>query len=310
MRVSVVIPTYNSATLTAETVASVLAQTAPADQILVVDDGSTDDTAQRIRSFGSPVRYLFQHNAGPSAARNRGVSAATGEWVAFLDGDDVWHPRKLELQKAALARRPDLVLLGHRTYDWPGTHPEIVGRPDAVFAEVNLDDLLIRNAFVTSTLLVRTEALRAAGPFDPELRGPEDYDMWLRVARLGTVANLSLALTGYRSATPGSLSKNAERMEQGMRRILEKQERAGAFRGRPMLRRKAWGYFRYTCGYMHHLAGNRWKAFGRLVRSISGYPFGYSRADVRYRFGRCRLLLKSLLGSAPPPERAAEPRGS
>lgn len=295
----VVIPALDEADNLRVLLPRVLAEVAtydPQGRVLVVDDGSTDDTAQRIRSFGSSVRYLFQRNAGPSAARNRGVSAASGEWVAFLDGDDVWHPRKLEIHKAVLARRPDLVLLGHRTYGWPGAHPEVAAAPGATITEVSLDELLVRNNFVTSTLLVRMDALRAAGPFDPELRGPEDYDMWLRVARLGAVANLSLALAGYRSATPGSLSKNAERMEQGMRRILEKQERAGAFRGRPLLRRKAWGYFRYSCGYMHHLAGNRWKAAGRLLRSVSGYPLGYSRADVRHRFGRCRLLLSALLG--------------
>ncbi|QJW98061.1 GT2 family glycosyltransferase [Frigoriglobus tundricola] len=295
MRVSVVIPTYNSGPLVVEAVASVLAQTRPAAEIVVVDDGSTDDTAARLAAFGPAVRYVRKDNGGVSTARNRGVAEATGDWIAFLDADDVWHPRKLEVQCAALARRPDLCLLGTGTYRWPGAHPDPGAEP--VVHAVRFDSLVVRNCLVTSTVLARAETLRAAGPFDVALCGPEDHDMWIRVAQRAPTANLSVALTGYRLATPNSLSKNTDRMEAGMRVILEKLERNGVFRGQPLLRRRAWSYFRFSCGAMRYWAGEPGAAIRHLVRSVVGYPFspitpGQPR---KYTFARLKLIAMAVL---------------
>lgn len=293
MSLSVVIPTYNSGPLVVEAVASVLAQTRPVDEIIVVDDGSTDDTAERMAAFGPPVRYIRKPNGGASTARNRGVDEATSDWIAFLDADDVWHPQKLEIQFAALARRPDLALIGTRLYDWPGTHPDIPAGAAEDIEDIRLEHLVVRNGLVTSTIVARSEALRAAGPFDTDLHGPEDYDLWIRVAQLVPVANLRTALTGYRSATPGSLSKNADRMETGMRAILEKLERTGVFRGRPLLRRKAWSYFRFSCGFMRFRAGETGPAIRHLIRSLVGYPLPFSGNIIR-KFARIKLLAMSL----------------
>ena len=292
MRVSVVIPTYNSGPLVVEAVASVLAQTRPADEVLVVDDGSTDDTAERMAALGPSVRCVYKENGGVSTARNRGVAEATGEWIAFLDADDVWHPRKLEIQLSALARRTDLALLGTRLYPWPGTHPDPGARAAEDVDEIRFERLVVRNALVTSTIVARAEALRAAGPFDTQLSGPEDYDLWLRMVQRVPVANLRVALTGYRSNRPGSLSKNADRMEAGMRAILEKLERSGALRGRPLLRRKAWSSFRFTCGSTRYWLGEPGPAVRHLLRSLIGYPFG-SELSQR-RFVRLRLLARAL----------------
>lgn len=298
-RISVVIPTYNSVPLVVEAVRSVLAQTRPADEVLVVDDGSTDDTAERLAAFGPPVRVIRKANGGVSSARNRGVAEATGDLIAFLDADDVWHPRKLEIQLNVLEKHPDLGMFGTRTFDWPGPMPD---PPDSSpqLTRVSFDRLIVRNAFCTSTVLVRTAVIRAAGEFDTSLQGPEDYDLWLRVAAAAVVANLDLRLTGYRLATPNSLSKNAERMEHGLERILAKQEQAGAFRGRPLLRRRAWGYFRYNCGHMHREAGRRWSAVGRTALSLLGYPLPFSRDEVRYPFGRVRLMVSAFADRGKP----------
>ena len=308
-RVSVVIPTYNSGPLVSEAVESVLAQTRPAAEILVVDDGSTDDTADRLGRFGAVVRVLRQPNGGVSAARNRGVAAAAGDWVAFLDADDAWHPRKLEVQLAAVARRPDLGLLGTGCYDWPGDHPDLGAAGPGTVTDVPLADLLVRNRFVTSTIVARVDVLRAAGRFDPALQGPEDYDLWLRAARRAPVANLDVPLSGYREATPGSLSKNADRMEAGMRAILAKAETAGSFAGRPRLRRKAWGYYRYSCAYMRFRAGEPRAAVAHLVRSLVGYPLPYPESDVRVRLGRPRLLAAAVLASLRGPKESANGGG-
>ncbi len=293
MRVSVVIPTFDSGPFVVEAVRSALAQTCPPHEVIVVDDGSGDDTAKRLAAFGSAIRYVWQANTGPAVARTRGVRLAAGDVIGFLDADDVWHPRKLECQLAAMASRPDLGMIGAAVYNWPAPcHPAL---PDCVgsVVDVPFDRLVVRNCFVTSSVLVRTEIIRAAGEFDRCLRGPEDYDMWLRVARLSPVANLDLRLAGYRMTT-GSLSKNADRMEAGMRSILRKLEAGGVFRGRPLLRRRAWGYFHCSCGYMHHQAGNRPSAVRHLALSLVGYPFPYTGSDIRYPFGRVKLLAAAL----------------
>ena len=297
-RVSVVIPAYNCGPWVAEAVASALAQTHPPAEILVVDDGSTDDTAAHLAAFGSAIRVLRQANGGAAAARNAGVAAAAGSFIAFLDADDVWHPRKLERQLPHLAARPDLGLLATGHYAWPGPHADASADAPALIP-VPLDRLIVRNSIVTSTVVARADVLRAAGPFDAELHGPEDFDLWLRVAQRAKLAILPTPLSGYRTVV-GSLSKNAVRMEEGMRRILGKLDAAGVFRGRPLFRRRAWAYFRYSCGYMHHAAGHRGRAVRHLALSVAGYPWPFPRADVRYAFGRPRLMLAAALARRTP----------
>ncbi len=289
MRVSVVIPTYNSAELVVEAVRSVLAQTRPAAEVLVVDDGSTDDTADQLAAFGPPVRVIRKENGGVSSARNRGVAEASGERIAFLDADDVWHPRKLETQLGVLEAHPDLGLLGTRTFDWPGPVPDPPAAPP--LARVPFDRLIVRNAFCTSTVVVRTAVLRAAGEFDTSLQGPEDYDLWLRIAAAAAVANLDARLTGYRHATPNSLSKNAERMERDTLRILAKQEGAGAFWGKDLLRRRAFGNTTLTAAYMYHDAGRHGTALKRIAQSFWWWPLPFARSEVNAFLARPRFAV-------------------
>lgn len=106
-QVSVIIPVYNGARLLRRSIESVLRQTRPVAEILVIDDGSTDRTCEIVRSYGAPVRLISQQNAGAAAARNHGAREATAEWLAFLDHDDEWLPNKLELQLGALENMPD-----------------------------------------------------------------------------------------------------------------------------------------------------------------------------------------------------------
>src|SRR5690242_14754403 len=115
--VSVVIPAYNYGRFVGEAVDSVLAQSYPHVETIVVDDGSQDDTRERLAHYGNRIRYIYQQNQGLPAARNTGIRHSSGELIAFLDADDTWHPRKLEIQVRCLTDRPDLGLLatGHTT---------------------------------------------------------------------------------------------------------------------------------------------------------------------------------------------------
>ncbi len=292
MCVSVIIPSYNSGPLVAEAVASALAQSHAPAEVIVIDDGSTDNTPERMAAFGPPVRYLRQPNQGVAAARNAGLRVATGELIAFLDADDVWHPRKLELQVECLRRAPEVALLGTGTVDWPRERFPIddFGEPRQPL-RVCFDELVVRNHFVTSSVVVRKNALDRVGEFDRALHGPEDFDLWLRVAREAPVANLPLPLTGYRDVV-GSLGKQAVTMQSCGRRILEKLGGGGVFRGRPWLRRKAHSYLDYSCAYLHGADGNPGPALRSMLRSLIQYPMPYRRRDVRMPLARARLLAR------------------
>jgi len=111
MRVSAIIPCYNYGKYLPRAIDSILAQTRPVSEILVVDDGSTDNTREVATSYGDRVQYIFQQNQGRAAARNHGMREATGDWIALLDADDWWFPEKIELQLKAAAARPEAVLV-------------------------------------------------------------------------------------------------------------------------------------------------------------------------------------------------------
>src|SRR5690606_34001769 len=175
--VAVVIPVHDGEAFLAETLASVAAQTLPAAEVIVVDDGSTDRSAAVARAAGA--RVLQQANAGPGAARNRGAAASTSELIAFLDADDLFEPDKLARQVAALASAPDaagacsdaLVLGGPRD----GTRRNAGRRLPPV---LRLRDLLHANPVIASSVVLRRSAFAAAGGFDedPVLIATEDYD--------------------------------------------------------------------------------------------------------------------------------------
>jgi glycosyltransferase involved in cell wall biosynthesis len=181
--VSVVIPTYNYGRFVTAAVDSVLAQTRPADEIIVIDDGSTDDTRDRLAGCRDRITYVYQANQGLPAARNTGIRAARGDLIAFLDSDDLWHPRKLEAQLAVLAGTPALGLVAADSVaDFRGEWPA-VGDPAALPTRpVTLRDILVRSRFGPSSVLARRACFDAVGLFDPDLRSAEDRDMWLRIA--------------------------------------------------------------------------------------------------------------------------------
>jgi glycosyltransferase involved in cell wall biosynthesis len=200
--ISVIIPTYNNAAYLPAAVASVRAQAMAVREIIIVDDGSQDGTEAVIPTLGE-VRYLRQANAGPAAARNRGLAMAEGEWVAFLDADDTWTPDRLSDQWTNLERHPELVLEASdmAEVDTNGRVlvPSVLARHGLLAAFTSLDGeavpratrrLLEKNFIPTGTVLARRAVLRAAGGFPDRLRWGEDLALWARVAALGPIACL------------------------------------------------------------------------------------------------------------------------
>jgi glycosyltransferase involved in cell wall biosynthesis len=286
--VSVVIPAYNCAAWIAEALDSVLLQTVPPRQIIVVDDGSSDQTPDVVRPYVGRVQYVHQENRGVSAARNRGIHAAREEFVAFLDADDVWHPRKLELQLRAFERRPELGILSCPTYRWPGgALPELAPEPALPVRPVRWEQVVVRNRLNTSAVMVRREVLRRAGPFDRGLHGPEDRDLWLRVLEIAPGATLEIPLSGYR-ITPAGISRDADRCRQGMLRILAKLDARRAWRGRWLLRRRAYAYLNHSCAYLYTAQRRQGRALACALRSLAWYPWPLGAGEAEAPLERPR----------------------
>jgi len=214
--VSVIIPTYNRASMLAEALESALRQTLLPDEIVVVDDGSTDNTAQVVAGFGARVRSIHQKNAGPSAARNHGIATATGDFVAFLDSDDLWPKDRLERQFAALGKCPELdFIFGlEEKFTEARQFERCEIRDREVLRTLTATDcivpdplaLLLRENFIpTSSVLFRRQCLAKVGMIDESLHQAEDYDFWFRFALQRCVFGFCNAALCYRRQHSGNL---------------------------------------------------------------------------------------------------------
>jgi glycosyltransferase involved in cell wall biosynthesis len=225
MRISVVIPTYNYGRFIAEAIESVLRQTRAADEIIVVDDGSTDDTEAVVAAFGDKVRYIRQENAGVCAARNRGVWESSGDVIAFLDADDIWHAEKIEkqLEKFAADGEIGLVHCGMREFD-SETGETLRLHAEGMGGDV-ADELLLweRTAIIGcgTAVMVSRKAFDEAGGFDTRLKVSEDWDLCYRIARRYKVGFVPEVLVDYRSHGAAA-HRNVREMERSMGIFYEK----------------------------------------------------------------------------------------
>ncbi len=222
--ISVVIPAYNAEKSISRTIESVLAQSRRPDEIIVVDDGSTDQTAQRIKEFGSDVCYIYQENAGPSVARNRGIEAAGSEWIAFLDADDEWLPETLDLQCELLSRNKHLVWTTANFYHCLcdenrrgcNVNPKLAA--EALGGKEYFDDFfrtsLPHGCGCTVTMLIKKEVLEQAGMFQPGLHIAEDTDLWFRIAcRRPQIGYVAEPLAIYHMTTAASLMQKHRQLK-------------------------------------------------------------------------------------------------
>lgn len=229
--IDVVIPVYNGEKFIGQALSSVLAQTRKPDTIIVVDDGSTDKTADTIRSRLSegPIRYIRKPNGGPSSARNIGIAEGSGMYVTFLDADDVWESTKLEKQASMFehSRLNNLgvVHCGIVFIDADGEPKKKFGvSPLAKDARGQISGKLSRSNCIVgsaSSVMIRRECFAAAGLFDESLRTAEDWDMWLRIAEHYDYDFVDEPLVHIRRHSENS-SSDADRMVVGRILVLSK----------------------------------------------------------------------------------------
>lgn len=284
--VSVIVPVYNGARFLAQSLDSALAQDYPRLEVVVVDDGSTDDTPGVLASYGERIRAIRQPNQGAAAARNTALKASRGEYIAFLDADDLWAPHKLSIQVGHLQAHPqvDLVYSDWKVVESSAAAAEASAAMASASSHV-VDEaasgwlyntLLMDCVLHTTTVVMRRKLLDSVGYFDPELRRGQDYDYWLRASRVTRIDKLREALSIYRLHETNSTSQPVRTNYSGVivQRALERWGPVGPDGQRTSaqaIRRRlaqSWSTF----GYAHARAGNRLIALDAFARSVTKRP--------------------------------------
>lgn len=231
-RVSVIIPTYNRADLLPQTIQSVLDQTFRDLEILIIDDGSTEDTENVVRRIDdSRVTYIRQAHSGlPAVARNTGLHHARGDYIAFLDSDDLWLSEKLALQVQYMDAHPELGLSYTNTYRFaadPEQHdPSPMVQPGTAQSGHAFERLYGQQVIPNLTVMIRSSVVKQVGTFDEDVRlkANEDYEYWLRIAHHYPIGYLDRPLALYRQH-PEGISKAAVATNQAKLWLVEKLDR-------------------------------------------------------------------------------------
>jgi glycosyltransferase involved in cell wall biosynthesis len=306
-QVSVVIPCYDRVEWIPEALRSVLDQSEKDLEVILVDDGSSLDLAPWVATRDSRVRYVRQDNRGPSAARNRGIDLARGDYVAFLDSDDRFLPGKLQRQLATMALHPE-VLLSHTSYEriaQAGEPLDVVS--SGCFSGRVYPDLYAGCPVHTSTVMVRRAALGPGVRFDETVRIAEDILLWARFAKHGPILGIDEPLSQVRRHPRNAALDPASQIV-GLGNLLTlgvRRDPALPWVVRQQLTRRLYGYM----AFMYQQQGRRGRAAVCRTRAALAWPF-----DARPIRGAARMLpaparrrLKSLLGVSAPRDGAPEP---
>lgn len=214
-KVSVIIPAYNSELYIREAIESALAQTYKDLEIIVIDDDSTDKTGQIAKSFGSGLTYIrHNHNRGPSAARNTGIKHVNGEYIAFLDSDDIWLPNKIQEQIKLLENNKDIALVysdGYRV-NLSGLEMGLLFNIVKPYRGFVFEELILDNFIPTSSVIVRKDILNEVGTFNDRFLISQDFDLYLRIAESYEIDFVDAPLFKYRIYPDSASSKKRDVM--------------------------------------------------------------------------------------------------
>ncbi len=301
--VTVVIPAYNYAGYLERAVRSALAQQHPPAEILIVDDGSADQTpdlGRRLAQESPSVRYIRQENAGLSAARNTGVNSATQRFVAFLDADDEWLPGMLSAALGAFATLPattGIVACDSYRTDAGGQaigEKRTAPRGDRFFSA---SQILTKTRFMPSCVVARRECFKRSGVFDTGLRSSEDRDMWVRIAANWRVFYLDQPLVRIRKHG-ANMSKHADRMYDAMRRVRRKALLSGLVpEGPPGYWSRLRALEHFQAGWMYWDEGRTGRALCHELAALAIWPLPLDHRDLHEPpFFRLRAALRFMAG--------------
>jgi hypothetical protein len=285
--VSIIMPVYNGEAFIAQAIDSVLAQTYSNWELIVVNDGSTDGTADILTGYTDPrIRCIHQANQGLAGARNTGIYAAHGTYLAFLDADDEWSPLFRERCVAALESESNLAGIYTSNYhiDQDGMRLPQTGA-QAVSPEALYERLLEGGFFPPCTVVVRTQIVMEVGLFDTGLQGQgtEDWDLWLRITKRYPMRGIPEPLAGYR-VYPGSMSTNAAKMHACRISALTKQfgpPEGDSTRWRKE-KRRAYGFAYSGTAFAYTMQGDTTQGWQLLDRAVQIYPNLLERVETYY----------------------------
>jgi glycosyltransferase involved in cell wall biosynthesis len=290
--VSIIIPAFNYGRFITTAVESALSQTYLPVEVIVVDDGSTDNTRELLARYGNRLKYIYQDNKGLSAARNTGIRAAKGEWIALLDADDVWHQQKLKVQLKSIAGWQDIGLIGSSCVAELPKELE----PNPKVEELSVRDFVLSSRFGPSGALIRRSCFEKVGLFDESLRAVEDRDMWLRLAVAYPCVRVLSPCWWYRQHQ-GQMNRHADRMFTNYKRVLDK-----FFAEHPehkALSRLAYSYMNSDAAWSYFEEGRRLVAHEKLAKSIYLHPASWRDNNCISAFRRLKLAVRFTFGPLP-----------
>ena len=290
-KVSVIIPVYNCENYISAAVESVLAQTYPVHEIIVVDDGSTDGTGLALECYTGEVRYIRQENRGVAAARNKGIVHASGDFIAFLDADDLWLADKLQLQMDFWQSHPQysLIYSDMKIFDETGILHE------SVKAWLNMSppsgwifsELFAETLFACDATLFLKACIDRVGLFDETLAVGEDYNMWLRMARHFQMGYLDVPLTKYRQHASMTSRRIGRYLKDGVpweviaiKKVLDLYPQAASELGKYKVRKRiSRPYYFLGCDRM--IDGDHYAARRFFARALRYWPADWDY-QIRY----------------------------
>ena len=300
--VSVIIPAFNCARYIGGALESVAAQNYGDLEIIVVDDRSTDDIHEVIVESGIPCRYICNEGArGPAGARNFGIEQSRATYLAFLDADDQWLPYKLERQIQELDADHGLLAISGQMIPWGSKLPATTDKratSELVVQKFNFADLVVSNRLATPTVVCRRDAVKMAGGFDESMRISEDYDLWLRLSRVGPVGRLEIPMAIFRQRPDGTSAGNRDLTY--LRDLEFAQSLTNQYKAVPQIRRlvrkgiaaRALERAIELCDIEHRYRD----AFFETVKSIWNWPWADPLCASR-PFTRCRRVRRIVLNA-------------
>jgi len=294
MRVSAIITAYNSEMFIAEAISSVLEQTCPVDDIVVVDDGSTDQTRDIVASYSqNGVRYIFQENQGPGAARNCGIRETSGEIITFLDADDVWLKDKNKIQLEYLSEHPDIALVSGFTWWWNVMKDlrAIAGQIPLSMESLRRDMMVYNRIGNPSRVMLRRSVLADVGVFDPTIRWGQDWDLWIRIITHHKAVILPIPVMVYRWHEKNlSHTRRWERLYSYWNVSQQAIHAYQPVQQWPLLMLRSWSLFTLRrSSYLLEQKGLRWRAIGYAVAAFLAYPMDMGRDKLK-------TLLRAVVG--------------